>query len=485
MKKQWFDVDKAGLGRQAEEQGKARLVAELIQNGLDEPGVTQIAVTLALMPGEEVADLVVADDAPEGFKDLTHAWTLFAPSAKRDNPELRGRFNIGEKLVLAVCDEASISTTKGTVIFDPAEGRRELADKRERGSVFTGRIRMTQEEFTDVCDYLRSLLLPDSIVVTFNGQQILPRKPIHSCTASLETVLANDKGVLRPTVRKTEISLFEVLPGETASLYELGLPVVAIGDKWHVNIQQKVPLSNSRDNVPPRYLKAVRTLILNEMYSRLTEEDANADWVRQAGSDPNCSPDAIKKVLALRFGDKFAKYNPNERESGKRFVAEGGTLVYGPMLSPGEWQNAKKAEAIKSSDEFCPTPKPYSQDKDAQQVQVIPPERWTPGMTRIADYAKLLAKELLDVQATVTFVSTTNAFLACYAAGGDLHFNVFRLGYSWFDQGISEEVDRLLLHELAHEACSDHLDEAYHEGLCKLGACLKRLALEKPEAFRQ
>ena len=43
---QWFSVDKAGLGKQGEEQGKARLVGELIQNGLNEPGVTQINVRL-------------------------------------------------------------------------------------------------------------------------------------------------------------------------------------------------------------------------------------------------------------------------------------------------------------------------------------------------------------------------------------------------------------------------------------------------------
>src|SRR5207253_6184820 len=97
--KQWFNVDKQGLGRQAEEQGKARLVGELIQNGLDEPGVTRIDVTLALVPGLNQADLTVEDDAPEGFHDLTHAYTLFAPSRKRTNPEARGRFNLGDKLV--------------------------------------------------------------------------------------------------------------------------------------------------------------------------------------------------------------------------------------------------------------------------------------------------------------------------------------------------------------------------------------------------
>ena len=50
------------------------------------------------------------------------------------NPK-RGQFNLGEKLVLAVCDQASISTTKGTVVFDPDQGRIEKPrQKRDRGS---------------------------------------------------------------------------------------------------------------------------------------------------------------------------------------------------------------------------------------------------------------------------------------------------------------------------------------------------------------
>jgi len=268
--KNWFDVDKAGLGRQAEEQGKGRLVGELIQNALDEPGVTQIAVTLALVPGQEFADLTVEDDAPEGFHDLTHAYTLFAPSLKRANPEQRGQFNLGEKLVLAVCEQASIRTTKGTVVFDPDQGRSERAERRDRGSVFTGRIRMTQDEYVHVCDYLRSLLLPDGIAVTFNGDRLMPRQPINTFEASLETQIADDKGVMRPTTRKAQVSLYEPLPGEVAHLYEMGLPIVETGDKWHVSIAQKIPLNRDRNNVRPAYLRAVRTLVLNAMYDRLT-----------------------------------------------------------------------------------------------------------------------------------------------------------------------------------------------------------------------
>ena len=247
---QWFDVDKAGLGKQAEEQGKGRLIGELVQNALDEAGVTQIAVTLALVPGRPLADLTVEDDSPEGFRDLSHAYTLFAASYKRGNPEQRGQFNLGEKMVLAVCESASITTTKGTVIFDPDEGRIEKPrQKRERGSVFQGRIKMTREEYPQVCDYLRSLLLPENIVVTFNGDRLLPRKPLHTFEASLETLVADDEGVMRPRVRKTQVGIYEALPGEVPSLYEMGLPVVETGDKWHVNVGQKVPLNRDRDNV--------------------------------------------------------------------------------------------------------------------------------------------------------------------------------------------------------------------------------------------
>jgi hypothetical protein len=57
MSKHWFDVDKGGLGKQAEEHGKGRLIGELVQNALDEAGVSQMAVTLALVAVRPLADL--------------------------------------------------------------------------------------------------------------------------------------------------------------------------------------------------------------------------------------------------------------------------------------------------------------------------------------------------------------------------------------------------------------------------------------------
>lgn len=136
--------------------------------------MTRVDVTLTVVPGRPLADVVVEDDAPEGFRDLSHAYTLFAESYKRTEPTQRGQFDLGEKFVLAVCESASVFTTKGTVLFHPTGRTKKPRAKRPRGSVFEGRIRMTREEYPDACDYLRSLLVPEHIVLTFNGDRLLP-----------------------------------------------------------------------------------------------------------------------------------------------------------------------------------------------------------------------------------------------------------------------------------------------------------------------
>ena len=77
MMKNWFEVDKHGLARILERKGKEFVLFELVQNAWDESGVTNVSATLEYR-GRNRALLVVEDDAPEGFHDLSHAFTLFA-----------------------------------------------------------------------------------------------------------------------------------------------------------------------------------------------------------------------------------------------------------------------------------------------------------------------------------------------------------------------------------------------------------------------
>src|SRR5438093_6429943 len=140
----WFEVDKQGLAKILERRGKEFTLFELIQNAWDEPGVSKVSVSLEYR-GWNKALLIVEDDAPEGFRDLSHAFTLFADSTKKTNPEQRGRFNLGEKLVLAICDEVTIMTTKGGLRFDSG-GRHRLRSSQSAGSRIECLVGMTADE---------------------------------------------------------------------------------------------------------------------------------------------------------------------------------------------------------------------------------------------------------------------------------------------------------------------------------------------------
>jgi hypothetical protein len=112
-------------------------------------------------------------------------------------------------------------------------------------------------------------------------------------------------------------------------------------------------------------------------------------------------------------------------------------------------------------------------------------------MALIHEYTVALAKELLKDDLEVRFVCCPhNGFGACFGknsgiAGPQMDYNIGRLGRAWFDNGTTEKVDSLIIHEFGHYFSSNHLSEEFYKGLCDLAASFKRLALEKPEFFEK
>jgi hypothetical protein len=237
-KKPWFEVDREGLAEIVLRRGGLSwLIQELISNCWDENGVTKVDVTIEPVEGSPTVELTVIDDAPEGFKDLSHAWTLFAKSAKRTDAEKRGRFNLGEKLVLAFCKEAAITTTTGQVMFD-SRGRTSGRERRSAGSEFFGIIRMTRAQLDQALVDLKRLIPPNNIATTINGERLMPRAPIASWHESLWTELPDEEtGALARRLRYCEVRAFQPKKGETPMIYEMGIPVVAFdGDPLHVSV---------------------------------------------------------------------------------------------------------------------------------------------------------------------------------------------------------------------------------------------------------
>jgi hypothetical protein len=237
--------------------------------------------------------------------------------------------------------------------------------------------------------FLRTLIPPEDVETLINGEPLPAREPLAVLEATLPTEVADEEGVLRRRERKATVGVYEPLPGETASLYELGIPVVETGDRWHLDVQQKVPVNLERDNMPPAYLRALRVLVLNAMADRL--EDPNAAWVRDAAGDGRASDAAVKQILGLRFGDRRVIHDPSDPEANALAVTKGYTLIHGGMLSAGEWGNVKRAGAALPAGQVTPSPKPYGPGGK-------PLKRVSEGdFENAPDQVRLLARDVLKV----------------------------------------------------------------------------------------
>ena len=58
--------------------------------------------------------------------------------------------------------------------------------------------------------------------------------------------------------------------------------------------------------------------------------------------------------------------------------------------------------------------------------------------------------------------------------GRTLTFNLGRLGKAWPGKVAPEDLDELLIHELAHHYAGDHLSRDFYDACCRVGARLRR-----------
>lgn len=476
-KENWFLADPDGLKKIIERKGKGFIIFELIQNAWDQY-VSLVSVNLHKPPGSHMVTLEVEDDDPDGFADLVHAYTVFGESTKKQDPKKRGIFDLGEKLVIALCHEAKIESTSGTIIFDPKKGRFKSRHCREIGSKFTGKLKMSRDEMAEAERLSKTLIPPDGIITTFNGKILPQRLPLHEFSATLPTQFGDSEGYIHKTRRMAPVQVHEVLPGEEAHIYEMGIPVVASGDKWHVNVGQKLPQSLERDGLPPSFVQELRVVVLNEMHDQISEEEANSEWVRSAASDSRCSDGAINTVVTQRYGEDRVGYDPSDPEANMTATSKGSCVIPARGMSKGEWSNAKRAGVIIPAGKKFPTPKPYG--TSGPPVDTVPESKWTENMKGTVEYLKQMHLALIKtgVPLSVTVVNTTNDFSAAYSKY-ELDLNIRKLGKRWFDLRNNQiDIDALMIHEFAHFYCGNHLDHKFHDACCKLGARLKQIALE-------
>lgn len=458
----YFEVDQRGLAQIMERRGKAFVVTELYQNARDE-NVSRVGIQL-VPAGRGLTRVTVDDDSPDGWKDLRDAWTLFSPSYKKADPTKAGRFNLGEKLVLAVAREAEIITMQGTVKFGPEGRTTSPALPTRRGSIFTAVIPMTAVERTEAERLIRGLLVPDHIDLTLNGEAIPSRVPVVTFEASLETEIADAEGNLKPVTRKGVVNVYEPLEGERGTLYELGIPVVETRDRWHVSVEQKIPVSLDRTGlVTPGWLRDLRAEVLNHTADLLTADQAAEKWVAVALEDDRVQADAVKRVVTTRFGERSVIHDPSDPEANRIAAADGYAVIHGGTFSRKAWEHVREAEALRPAGQVTPSAKPFERDGDDLNEITL---QARPALAPLLTYMERFAQAVLGFVPRIRFVENHDwPFRATYGIGSGLTWN---LASAALVVG-SEDLDHLLIHEYAHQYGS-HLSEQYDRALSKLGA---------------
>lgn len=489
MAKGWFEVDTQGLAKLVRRKGMSFILHELLQNAWD-TDATRVDVELTPIAGRQLIRLVVVDNDPQGFARLEHGFTLYAESLKKSDPSKRGRFNLGEKLVIASCETAKLQSTTGTLYFERSGNqlqRRETREKLPQGSRFEAEIKMTRAELEEVQEAAWRLLAP--IPTWINGQQLPDPEVLETFEVTLPTEAADEEGMLRRLTRKTTVRIVPKVD-DIAYVYEMGIPVVEIELPWSVDVGQKIPLNSDRDNVTPAYRKVLVANALNRMHGSLTQEQAALPLVQEAISHDEVSNEAVKAVVATQYGPDRVIFDPSDPEAGHNATAHGYAVIHGGAYTRDQWQNIRRAGAAKPAGQVFPTPRSY--DPDGPPAMAIPEADWTDGMRAVARYMQHVAEQLMDVQLEIVMENErSQGYLANYSRGermqkgtSRLVFNVPRLGRKWFKLDANfHAINDLMLHEFAHEYGSNHLASDYHDALSRLGAKLLELGLREPDFF--
>ena len=478
-------VDTKGLAKMLSRNGIGWIAKELIQNAWDQD-VTQVDMTIESI-GHGKGKITITDDDPVGFQDLSHAYTLFAESNKRSNPKLRGRFNMGEKQVIAYCietgGEVEILSTTGGYSFSKKGGRKRLRRKTDTGSKVTCTFRASKKALDEMITMLSSFIAPTDFVTTVNGITLPSKSPVADFNESLPTIGVNDEGEMFNTARKTDVFIYEPEDGETPMLMELGIPVVESGTKYHVDVRQKVPLNMERDAVTPAYRKKIRGYVLNATHELLTEDEAKANWVNEGIGTPEVSAEALTTVLDAKFGKDRMVHDPTNWGASTAATNDGVTVVGGGSLTKEAWAQIRNKAPIATTTSNATYRDDGIKFSAGGKDVSIPEHKWSTEMVNLTEYVQMLHKKVYGTSTSVRWLRDPRSYSACYS-NGSLTFNYKSLGKKWVERTHTSESGfrdylNLCLHEFGHRDGAGHFDRKFHENCTWSGAIVGMVLAQK------
>ena len=423
------------------------LVKELVQNSWDEAPESTFCKVSVSQRIDGLVEITVLDDGP-GFANIRDAYTLMGATKKRLDPNKRGRFNLGEKEIVSVADEARVETVGTTVEFPLSGGRREIRNSRERGTLI--KLVMPERyasESKALADMLRRFR-PTDCALFVNGEEVPKRPALASGEVTLPTVLQSAPGQpMRPTRRATKIETLAPAFGDDKGwLYEMGIPVQPTECGYDVDVFQKVPLSPNRDTVGDAYLRDIYAEVLNLSHKMMEKEDFAETWARQGIEDERVTEETVKRSIRERFGNMVVIRSGN-RVADLEATEKGYEVLNPRGFSPEERDALRnKGGVITALDQMRADnslPK-----MTARSAQSKVEKEWDAWVSKLARHAGVSVKVGFVWMPLIGMVGCCRE----NSRSPDMIFNLAHLDAA-FLKGRGEEQVALVIHELGHALC--------------------------------
>lgn len=447
-----FEIDSEGWKTQQKGREPWEFVRELIQNALDTEADIFIRVNTRRRK-------VTVEDSGQGFEDLSDAYTIFGGD-KGEDPTKRGRFGRGLKETVGGAERVMVMTPDGTVEFDVPENERTEHDRTFSGGtrVVMENSEWSKEDMENIKDYVFKLWPPEGqkIIVDLKGGERMERErwePDHSVRMNLQTVVV-DAGVMTHEDRRARVDIKRADKGTgDGRIYEMGIPV-SLNEPFpfYVDIQQKVPMAEQRNEPDSDWVKDFRPRLLNVMVDEMSKVDLRQDWVMEA-----LSHYIIRSSTQRKFVDKVLSDDDKpsvlsgSREADDKCRNYGYNVIDGAKLAAGAESAAKLA---------LPDADTKARELSDDNQQYIDP---TPAQREFIEFAEGIAEEL--GYEDVTFETWTIEpvlgedvpYAECDNGNRKVKLNVFVR--DWDE--VSADTVGTVVHELSHFDTFGHGKEWY------------------------
>lgn len=323
-----FVADADGFRSQNLDRPPAHLVRELVQNALDEDGVTALDVLVTYHGARQGTTVRVVDNAPNGVADPKLLFTIWL-SSKEDSPTKRGRMGRGLKEIVSVANMTTIrSMNMDALQFVRHQGGRwerkmkPRLGRTEKGTEVSAFCRAWGAPAAkSIVEFLKRVRAPSTITMRVGFvdlskvdasvppvmEVVTPFTAAETYNLYLPTVIyENDGGdrKARDRHRDTEVHCFTPPVGETSYIYELGIPVEECkSSPVSIDVQQRVILRERRDTVTDSYRRELFAKVLDRRMEmgKVLSSELTSNAVLTAAQSPYHLSSRSRELIAQQW----------------------------------------------------------------------------------------------------------------------------------------------------------------------------------------